>query len=97
MRQEAVIGGQLFGPVPPNVRREFVCLNKRTWVWHEEWFDGNGGYRRMTTRYDVYPYGVFKAQDGQPYQRLTADEAAHLCKAVQLYNLQVKTRLYRIN
>ena len=42
IRHEAKIGGQLFGPVPKDGRREFFCLDRHTWVWHEEWVDANG-------------------------------------------------------
>lgn len=95
VRREAVIGGRLFGPVPQSARREFVCLNKRTWVWHEEWLDANGAYHVITTRYDVRPDGIFKAQDGQPYQQLSRSEALHLRQAVLMYHAQVSRELYR--
>ena len=45
IRHEAKIGGILFGLVPEGGRREFFCLDARTWVWHEEWIDENGQYR----------------------------------------------------
>lgn len=86
IRHEAVIGGELFGPVPEGVRREFFCLNKHTWVWHEEWTDQQGSRRALTTRYDVRPNGILKAQDGQPYRYVSREEARHLYKAAELYN-----------
>lgn len=94
IRHEAKIGGQLFGPVPSNVHREFFCLDKRTWVWHEEWVDQNGSHKYRTTRYDVRPDGILKAQDGQPYQMLSNDEVRNLYKATQLYIKRVKNELY---
>ena len=94
IRREATIGGKLFGEIPKNGRREFFCLDEYTWVWHEEWLDVNGQHHAVTTRYDVRPNGVFKAQDGQPYQPLTAQEAVRLRKAVLMYNQQVKAELY---
>lgn len=97
IRREAVIGGQLFGPVPPNGRREFFCLDEETWVWHEEWTDSNGQHHAVTTRYDLRPHGVFKAQDGQPYRPLTREEAAHLYQAIKLYNKRVKLEVYGIS
>jgi hypothetical protein len=95
IRREAKIGGQLFGPVEAGRRREFFCLDERTWVWHEEWTDRQTGQRRVvTTRYDVRPNGVLKAQDGQGYRYLTLDEARNLHQAVKLYVQRVDAELY---
>src|SRR5579884_2440980 len=58
----ARIGGEVFGPIPKGRRREFFCLDPRTWVWHEEWKDEHGKWRTMTTRYDVRPTGIVKSQ-----------------------------------
>ena len=95
IRREAKIGGELFGPVPANGRREFFCLNQYTWVWHEEWTDEAGKRHAITTRYDVRPnMGVLKAQDGQPYRYISRDEAKSFYKAVTLYNKRVQHELY---
>lgn len=94
IRQEAVIGGQLFGPVPKGGRREFFCLDPHTWVWHEEWTDAKGQHQAVTTRFDVRPHGVFKAQDGQPYRPLAGQEASYFFQAAKLYNKRVKSELY---
>jgi hypothetical protein len=85
IRRSAKMGGTLFGPVPDGVRREFFCLDEHTWVWHEEWTDASGVRRTLTTRYDVRPQGIYKAQDGQPYQPVTAEEAHRLYAAAQTY------------
>ena len=50
LHYEAKIGGEIFGPVPQGTRREFFCLDERTWVWHEEWTDGHGPLRVMVAR-----------------------------------------------
>lgn len=94
IRHEAKIGGQLFGPVPKNHRREFFCLDERTWVWHEEWIDAKGKRRTKTTRYDVRPNIILKAQDGQDYQPISPEEAVNFAEAVQLYGERVKKELY---
>ncbi len=96
IRQEAAIGGLLFGPIPTGGRREFFCLDPSTWVWHEEWTDAKGVHHAVTTRYDVRPNGVFKAQDGQPYRPLAGQEAIHFYEAAKLYNKRVKAELYGI-
>ena len=89
LRDCARMGGSVFGPIPEGNRREFFCLDERTWVWHEEWTDANGMRHARTTRYDVRPHGIFKAQDGQPYQPLTSQEAQRLYLAAYQYNLKV--------
>jgi hypothetical protein len=93
IRHEAKIGGQLFGAIPAGGRREFFCLDKHTWVWHEEWFDQNGQHQMRVTRYDIRPNGILKAQNGQ-YQAVTQEEAKKLYEAAQLYTQRVKKELY---
>lgn len=92
IRDAARMGGTLFGPVPPTSRREFFCLDEHTWVWHEEWTDASNIRHARTTRYDIRPHGIFKAQDGMPYQPLSAEEAQRLYAAACLYqqNLHAK-------
>ena len=97
IRQEAAIGGRLFGEIPSGGRREFFCLDPHTWVWHEEWTDQKGGHHAVTTRYDVRPHGVFKAQEGHPYQPLAGQEASYFYRAAKLYNRRVKAELYGIS
>ena len=93
IRREAKVGGRLFGPVATGGRREFFCLDEYTWVWHEEWTDQTG-LHTITTRYDVRPNGILKAQDQQPYQYIGMDEAKRLFNAVSMYNKSVDTELY---
>ncbi|HEY8998802.1 MAG TPA: hypothetical protein VIM53_00620 [Candidatus Saccharimonadales bacterium] len=94
IRYEAKVGGRLFGPVAKNVRREFFCLDEHTWVWYEEWTDEKGKRHSVTTRYDVRPNGVLKAQDGHPYRHIEAEEAWSLYHAVSNYNQRVDAELY---
>ena len=94
IRHEARIGGTVFGPIPAGRRREFFCLDRHTWVWHEEWTDNNGKHRVMTTRYDVRPNGVLKSQNGSHYQPLGEDEAQKLLRAAELYNQKVHKEIY---
>ena len=95
IRREAAIGGTLFGPVPKNVRREFVCVNKNTWLWHEEWVDEQNVWHMSTTRYDVRPTGIFKMQGDGSVTPVSPQEAQHLRNAAILYNEQVQVVLYR--
>lgn len=91
----AKLGGGLFGPIPKGNRREFFCLDERTWVWHEEWKDDQG-YHVVTTRYDVRPSGVLKSQGANSYQRLSADEERHFLQAAKLYCQNVRAELNRM-
>lgn len=94
IRREAKIGGELFGAVPAGTRREFFCLDEHTWIWHEEWLDEQAQRRIRTTRYDIRPYSVLKAQDGQGYQRVSASEIKRLLEAVRAYEQRIRTELY---
>lgn len=85
LREAAKIGGSVFGPVPKGTRREFFCLDTHTWIWHEEWTDEHKKHHVRTTRYDVRPHGVFKAQDGQSYQKVSRTEAVNLYNAANAY------------
>lgn len=93
---EARIGGNLFGTVPKGNRREFFCLDRHTWVWHEEWSDKNGKRRTMTTRYDVRPHGILKSQGGNSYQKLRGDELRHFYQAIHLYAQRVQAEYGRM-
>lgn len=93
IRHEARIGGKIFGAASPQVRREFFCLDDRTWVWHEEWQDRSGTTHVQTTRYDIRPDGILKAQNGK-YDRVNADEAVRLQTAARLYRDAVKREMY---
>jgi hypothetical protein len=93
IRHEAQIGGELFGPVPKGRRREFFCLDKHTWVWHEEWTDKNGQPNVQTTRYDVRPGGIFKSQNGR-YQPVATSEAQRLRAAANAYLRRISKEIY---
>ncbi len=93
MRREAVIGGQLLGPVPVGTKREFFCLDKNTWIEHEEWKDAVG-HHSTTTRYDIRPEGVLKICDGRGQVYLCLEEATSFYKAVSLYSSSVKAAIY---
>lgn len=95
IHHEGKVGGELFGPVPKGTRREFFCLDRHTWVWHEEWDDQNG-HHAVTTRYDVRPNGVVKSQGTNSYQKLSPQEARNLYQAVQLYYQRVSNELVRL-
>ncbi len=95
IRHEAKVGGRVFGDVPKGHSRDFFCLDRHTWVWHEEWTDENGQRQILATRYDVRPgNGVLKSQNGGHYQQASPDEVRRLYKAAKLYETRVKREVY---
>lgn len=94
MRHEAEIGGQLFGPVGSNRHREFFCLDKHCWVWHEEWTDKNGQKHVVNTRYEVRPDGVLKSQNGGHYQQVSQTEINRLAQAANVYYDRIQKEVY---
>ena len=96
IRLEATIGGQIFGDLPEGHRREFFCLDAHTWIWHEEWTDMLGKRNIRTTRYDVRPDGILKAQDGAGYQAVSAEETKNLIAAAKIYRQRVFKDLYHV-
>jgi len=93
MRKEAKMGGQLFGPIPAGHHREFFCLDRHSWVWHEEWTDQNGKRQVVTTRYDIRPNGVLKSQGSHSYQEVTGAELRNLYRAAKLFHTRLQNQL----
>jgi hypothetical protein len=94
LRREAKIGGELFGPVQKDGKREFFCLDKTTWIWHEEWTDNAGKRHVKNTRYDIRPTGILKAQNGQGYHMVSIEEAQNVVSAIHAYVARVKQEIY---
>ncbi|HET6924528.1 MAG TPA: hypothetical protein VFH39_01710 [Candidatus Saccharimonadales bacterium] len=93
----ARVGGDVFGPIPKGHRREFFCLDERTWVWHEEWTDPTTKqYHVVTTRYDVQPQAILKSQGSNSYQKLSPEDARNFYQAVKLYGERFGRELDRI-
>lgn len=90
IRKQAEIGGEIFGKIPNNVRREFFCLDEHTWIWHEEKIAQNGGVTRSTTRYDITPSGIFKSGGKNTLVPISDEEAHRLKKAIELYNTKLQ-------
>ena len=93
---EAKIGGQLFGAIPEGHRRDFFCLDRHTWVWHEEWITKAGHKQVMTTKYNVRPSGILKSQNDQPYQPLSDSEARNFLQSTQLYRRRLDAEYGRL-
>lgn len=93
MRANAVMGGKLFGPIPKGHRREFFCLDRHSWVWHEEWLDSSGKNHVVTTRYDVRPQGILKSQGSHSFQLVQGEELRNFYQAVTMYCDKLRAEL----
>lgn len=96
LRHLAAIGGTLFGTIPDNVRREFFCLDEKTWVWHEEWVDESGRHHAVTTRYDIRPDGILKSQGSNSYQRLSPEEEKNFRTAAAMYINKARNEIQQL-
>ena len=94
---ESELGSQIFGPAPNGIRREFFNLNENSWIWHEEYTDGNGNLRKFTTRYEIQPDKVVKIQPGPRYFEVKGQELANFHAAVSAYHKAVLSQIYRKN
>lgn len=92
---ESEVGGQLFGPIPEGHRREFFCLDEKTWIWYEEWTGEKRKKESTTIRYEVSPQGVLKVQEGGRYSYLEGEELRNFGLSVRLYYEQVARKVYK--
>lgn len=92
---ESQIGASLFGPIPKGHRREFFCLDKDTWIWHEEWKDEKGVPKATTTRYELHDNGILKVQEGAKYKYIEGEELQNLRVAIRMYYEQVARKVYK--
>ena len=92
---ESEIGSKLFGEIPKGHRREFFCLDEKTWIWYEEWVDGAGKRHNTTVRYEVHSNGILKVQEGARYSFIEGDELNNLLAAATMYYEQVARGVYK--
>ncbi|MCL1929806.1 hypothetical protein FWF93_01585 [Candidatus Saccharibacteria bacterium] len=90
---ESRIGKQLFGPIPQGRSREFYCLDAHTWVWQEQWRDGDIN-RKQIVRYEIRPDGIIKNVDGI-YKRVEGVELENLRAAMKVYYEEVMRGIYK--
>ncbi|MEO8691260.1 MAG: hypothetical protein ABI397_00580 [Candidatus Saccharimonas sp.] len=91
---ESEIGAKLFGPIPEGRRREFFCLDEKTWIWHEEWFEKRQ-LKSDTVRYEISADGVLKVQQGARYNYIVGEELRNFGIAVRMYYEQVAREVYK--
>lgn len=95
LQLESEIGARLFGDVAPGHRREFFCLDEKTWIWYEEWKDPKTGkLASTTTRYEVHEKGILKVQEGARYSFIEGAELENLAAATRMYYEQVARGVY---
>lgn len=94
LKMESAIGAELFGPLPNGRRRDFFCLDARTWVWYEEWFDEKRHLQSTTVRYELQDNAILKVQDGPRYSYLEGQELNNLLMAIQMYYERVTREIY---
>ncbi|HEY5695616.1 MAG TPA: hypothetical protein VIQ80_02165 [Candidatus Saccharimonadales bacterium] len=92
---ESEIGSKLFGEIPKGHRREFFCLDEKTWIWYEEWLDETGKRHSMTVRYEVHSNGILKVQEGARYSFIEGEELNNLIAAATMYYEQVARGVYK--
>ncbi len=93
---ESEIGTKLFGEVPEGHRREFFCLDARTWIWHEEGKNlKTGKHEVQTIRYEVHDKGILKVHGGARYSFIDGTELNNFVTATTLYYEQVARKVYK--
>jgi hypothetical protein len=96
IRRESKIGATLFGVVPKGHQRDFFCLDERTWVWAEQWFDvETKAEKSMHVQYEFQTRGVLKTVDGVAVGFVQKDELARLLEAICTYQKRVSQEVYQ--
>lgn len=87
-REEAKIGGSLFGPVPTGKQREFFRETHNTWIWNEG--STNPNKPMISTRYEIHSDRVVKIQDNHQHKVIYGEELEHFYQAVNAYAREVR-------
>lgn len=93
---ESEIGATLFGVPPVGHRREFFCLDEKTWIWHESGKNpATGKLQEHTIRYEIHDNGVLKVQEGPRYSFIEGTELDNFVAATTMYYEQVARHVYK--
>lgn len=86
---ESSVGRTVFGRVQPGHTREFFCLKKNVWIWHE---DG------ITIRYEVRKNGVYKrVENEEHFHKIEGAELQNFTNATKAYLRLIKQNVYKNN
>lgn len=94
IERESKVGSTLFGPVPAGRRREFFCVDERSWIWYEEFRDAAGKLQSNTVRYEIQPAGILKSEQGARYSYLEGAELQNFMAAINAYRDKVAAAIY---
>lgn len=95
IRQEAMVGRHVFGPIPEGHKRDFFRVDKGTWVWQETWIDDNRQKQQRHTKYVIRSSDIVKSVNSGSYERLSIAEAKNLEAAVHEYVKRVSKEVYK--
>ncbi len=91
IRYESDLNKDIFGPIPKGHKRDFFCIDKNTWIWHEQFKDRNNQKHTVMTKYLVRKSGgIIKSQNGSAYKLVEKKEALNLLNAIILYSKRVQ-------
>ncbi len=88
LETESKVGAEIFGPIEKGRQRSFFCLNKYTWVWHEQWIE-NKTPKSLMTYYHIRHNGILKSSGNQDYKPLSQNELDNFIKAAEIYEKTV--------
>ncbi len=94
IERESRVGSSIFGSVPFGSKREFFCLDEKTWVWREKHNTKDGKVKVINTRYVIYQDRIDKIQNSEPSE-ISLDEIENLLHAMQVYTDRVAKKVYR--
>lgn len=97
IRYESQLNQDIFGPIPKGHKRDFFCLDKNTWIWHEEFQDKNNTNHLIMTKYILRNHGmILKSQNGSSYKMVDSEESLNLLNAIIIYSKRVKAQYSQI-
>lgn len=95
IQTESQIGGAIFGQVPAGVKRDFFCIDERTWVWSDSWTEQDGTIGGFQIKYELQDgEKVLKFVDGQARGYIKGQELDNLLTAINTYHDRVLSQLY---
>lgn len=89
IRRELQVTSDIFGETPKGIERKFFCLNKHTWIWHE-----NDHGQQTVTKYTIRPGEIVKSVNDESYRRVSVEEAQRFAQATRLYADKTAALLY---